>query len=587
MRRDERSNPPSRYSRSVVTEWMPLLFLAAVLGWMATDGVWARPGSEIIAGSGDAIQGVWQLGLVAHNVQHLTNPLFTTLANFPNGVNLAWNNPSLSLAVVFTPLTLLVGAIASFNILLLLSLIANAIAMFALLNYLQSNRWLALVGALLFEINPFVLEQLDGGHLFFVALFLLPLIILVTLKGLAANSKQRRYYGLLLALCLVAQFYLAQELLLLGVCVGIIYLILVAIFDIASLRGIKHASLQLALWAIPLAAIFILPGVWFLLLGPGAVHGDPLLPLGATPLTWITPSPANYLFQPWMIGAVRRAYATNPTEIPATYIGIIAIGAVLLGLATRWRDKTLRVIGLTTLVGLVLTLGESLKLRAVTVPLPGAVFHYLPLLRDLVLPRFIVFADLAFIVFVVLLLAQLKMRPLFLLGSIALLLVSWMPQLAGASPVSISGMPNNLPVASSQSILFLPYIYWTDADAGLLQQAESQFRYALSDGYYTSGQYKFPTDYGNTPSLFTRSLIAEEYDQSTPVWQNSVTASAWQYIMAHRVEVILLSNTSGFQEPIHDQRVMTWLTKLLHVSWHRDGGYWELKISSRLGAPGG
>ena len=51
----------------------------------------------------------WYFGAAAHNLASFSNPLFSDLQNFPDGVNLMANAAVLGLGIPLAPLTLLAG----------------------------------------------------------------------------------------------------------------------------------------------------------------------------------------------------------------------------------------------------------------------------------------------------------------------------------------------------------------------------------------------------------------------------------------------------------------------------------------------
>ena len=74
------------------------------------EPVGATSGSSYLTDSmQDQNQWEWFFAVTADNVAHLRDPLFTTVQNFPDGVNLMGNTPMLGLSVPLTPVTLAFG----------------------------------------------------------------------------------------------------------------------------------------------------------------------------------------------------------------------------------------------------------------------------------------------------------------------------------------------------------------------------------------------------------------------------------------------------------------------------------------------
>jgi len=80
------------------------------------------------------------------------------------------------------PLTLLVGAVTSFNTLIVLAIWLDATITFLCLRSFTSNKWTAWVGGLLFGFSPFVYAELNSGQLPWLSLFLLPVSLVLIVR---------------------------------------------------------------------------------------------------------------------------------------------------------------------------------------------------------------------------------------------------------------------------------------------------------------------------------------------------------------------------------------------------------------------
>ena len=114
-----------------------IVFAAFIAGGIAAT--WPR--ATYLAGKlpldGDQMQYVWNFWWVARQVTHLGNPWFTSYLAAPVGVQLGYDTLSPLLGIVMTPVTLLFGPSASYN---LVAILAPGLAAYAM--YRAARLWL-------------------------------------------------------------------------------------------------------------------------------------------------------------------------------------------------------------------------------------------------------------------------------------------------------------------------------------------------------------------------------------------------------------------------------------------------------------
>ena len=126
--------PPPRVVRHRRADLTVALVALALAVWV-TSGLWRDPNTRAITvNSSDQALFEWLLAFGGHSVTHGDNPLFTYLVNVPDGVNLAVNTSITVYAVLFAPLTYLIGPPATFLVILTLNLAATALAWYWLLS---------------------------------------------------------------------------------------------------------------------------------------------------------------------------------------------------------------------------------------------------------------------------------------------------------------------------------------------------------------------------------------------------------------------------------------------------------------------
>ena len=141
--------------------------LAAVITYFAVSlmlwaHVWigANPAHSITCNCGDTVQQVWWFEWLPWAVSHGHNPLLTnTMWARLGGVNVLSNTSWLAPAAVLSPITLLFGPVASFNVANLLAPVVSGWAAFALWRVgFRGERVSALSPALFTPSRPLCLE---------------------------------------------------------------------------------------------------------------------------------------------------------------------------------------------------------------------------------------------------------------------------------------------------------------------------------------------------------------------------------------------------------------------------------------------
>jgi hypothetical protein len=118
------------------------LILGIVLFWHA----WSTDPAINVQLGGDDWRNVWFLQWTQWAILHGHNPLYSTAANYPVGVNILINAGAPLLGIVFSPVTLLFGPVAAFNVASTLALPLSATAAYVLMGRFTSWQPAALVG---------------------------------------------------------------------------------------------------------------------------------------------------------------------------------------------------------------------------------------------------------------------------------------------------------------------------------------------------------------------------------------------------------------------------------------------------------
>ncbi|MGW5014238.1 DUF2079 domain-containing protein [Micromonospora chalcea] len=365
-----------------------LVTLAALaLALWVTSGMWRDPNSRAITvNSSDQALFEWLLAFGGHALTHGENPLYTTLINVPDGVNLAVNTSITVYAAVFAPLTYLIGPPATFLVILTLNLAATAVAWYWLLSrYLVRSRLAAGVGALFIAFCPAMVSHANA-HLNWTAGWLVPLLIWGVFRlrrpGRAVTG------GIVLGLLVAAAFSIAAEgLFFTALALGVF----LAVWALHPARwpevraALPRMAAGLGVTALVAGALLAYP-LWLHFLGPQRFHGtgfDPLIHSEDIAAYGSYPRRSLAGWAGW-----GTSLAPNPTEensffgVPLLVLGL-ACFALLWWRADRAFRATLAALGVTAVVFAVLSWGPTVKWngRRFDQTLPFGVLDNLPVIN--------------------------------------------------------------------------------------------------------------------------------------------------------------------------------------------------------------
>jgi len=381
----------------VIASFLALATLANLPAWLH------GPSRSLPAlggpGTGDPAQEVWFLGFVQNAVFHGHNPFFTTLLNYPHGVNLMANTSILLPGLLMAPVTALWGPVASFNVLLVVGFACSATAA-----YLVFGRWIrwlpaAYAGGLLYGFSAFAVGQ-GRGHLFLVFAPFPPLLVMALDEILVRQRSSATRWGIGLGLLCAAQLLISTEVLADSVVLAVIGIALVAWVCRDRVRAhIGYAARALSLAAVVFLTVCAYP-LYMLFFGPerttGRQHGAAdLSSLSADVGSQITVTSLQH-FGNFSAKAVGDALvASNLTENGA-YLGIIFVFVLVL-IAVRHRRRPIVQFSVAlALVAIVLSWGPRLTVDGyrTSIPLPMALLWKFPLLNSSVPIRFSLFVML-------------------------------------------------------------------------------------------------------------------------------------------------------------------------------------------------
>jgi len=375
-RPDEDDRPPS------VRRPVDLLVLAAflLLGFYVTSHLYRSHGSGYLSqGVQDQQAFEWYFAATAHNLTHGLNPLFSTLQNYPAGVNLMANAAVLGLGVPLSPVTLIWGASTTFYLVEWLGLSLTAVAWYWLLvRRLRVGRVAALVGGALGGFAPGMISHANG-HPNFVAAFLVPVIVdrLAALRDGAHPVRD----GVVLGLLLTWQILIGEEVLLLATVGLLVFGTVIALHRRLRLRRMLPG---LVLAAVVVAVLAAYP-LWWQFFGPQSYTSLWHPPAGNDlAALWGTATRSRGA-DPWASAAL----SMNRTEENA-FFGVPIWPVVAAVVALRFRLPAVRALALVVVVASWLSLGDTVTVHGAATGIPALWphLHSLPVIENVLPTRF-------------------------------------------------------------------------------------------------------------------------------------------------------------------------------------------------------
>ncbi len=368
-----------------------------------------------VGGLADISQQSYFLALPSHLATFFESPLFTNVTNYPFGINLAVNATMLALGVLSIPAQLMLGPLASFNLLLTLAPAVSALSLYAVLRSIVASKFARLLGGMVFGFGPYEIAQSTAGHLPLTFLALVPIFFWLQYQILVVRRFGAVTVGVLLACVVVLQYFVSPEVLVDTLLIGVVSGIVMFVSQAPHSRNNHYLVVSLAV-AVSISVAFLAYPTWFFIHGPqhylgqsqpnaGSFSADIFSAVFPTVLERFGPAA-------WKVQATK--YVINDLSENGGYLGFAALGFVALAVlfSGTSRRKIAGVIGVGA-VAWVLSLGPSLWVNGVKthVALPYAFLDRIPLLSNALPVRYSLFVDLALAVAVALAVAENTLLP--------------------------------------------------------------------------------------------------------------------------------------------------------------------------------
>jgi hypothetical protein len=343
----------------------------AVVLW-AHVWIGGNPAHAITCNCGDTVQEVWWFEWLPWAVTHGHNPLLTNAiwARF-GGVNVLSNTSWLAPAALLSPITLLFGPVASFNVANLLAPVVSGWAAFALAGRISSRTATRLVAGGLYAFSPFIVRNTVLGHLDLTLTAYLPLVLLLGLRLLSREARPV-LTGLSLGLLTVLEFFTSLEVLALTAVTGALCVLGVLILRPGMVASARRPLVVAGSVATMLATVVLAYPIWFYLAGPRHVVG-PYWPVSSS-MPWRILQAGRNVFNTHT--GLRGVGYLGPQGPNTDYLGAGLLIAVAASCPLWWRRRSCMIVAG---VGIATWMLEFF---------PGRLWIKLPLLSSIVLVRF-------------------------------------------------------------------------------------------------------------------------------------------------------------------------------------------------------
>jgi hypothetical protein len=441
----------------------------------------AHPGRYLIGYGRDPQIFVWSFAWWPHAIGNWQNPIISRAVYAPEGINLAWATTVPALSLAFTPITLLFGPVASYNVAAILMPAASAWTAYLLCRHLTRRLWPALVGGYLYGFSSYMIGQTEG-HVHMTSIFLLPLIALAVVRYLQEEIGGRGLAWRLGALYGI-QFALSTEVFFTAALMLAAGLVLAYVLAAPARPRLRAAFIPLLSGA-AIAAVIASPLIYYALTGfqrqsinsPDAYNGDLLNFVVPTHLIAIGGSALRHL---------SGRFRGNDAERGA-YIGLPTLAIACWYFVDASRSAVRRFLLAALAVAVLLTLGTELVVEGSSVfPLPWKEIAGRPLFNNVLPARFAAYVSLTAAVIVAFWTASRRgvlSWALPALAVAALVPAFWLPDFRSHPErwpfFTTSAYKGCIP--KNENVAIFPFGYKDDS---MLWQAESGFWFRMPEGY--------------------------------------------------------------------------------------------------------
>ncbi len=366
------------------------------------------PGGTIhdtyIGTGADPLCFIWALNWWPWSLAHGMNPFVTKFIWYPTAVNLAWVTSVPTAAFFALPITLLWGAVESWNVLSMLAPVLSALSAFLLTRYLTCNFAASLFGGYLFGFSTYEIAQ-SRAHLNLDLVLVPPLLIWAALARLRCGLTGKPFVAIVTVL-LLAQMGLSTEIFATSFVFGAMtWLIFFACAKAADRRGFWHLAWESSIAAM-LAAVIASPFLYYVVVGAHSLPDviNPPEQYSTDLVNFLIPTPVTRLGSS-VFASIASRFTGNFFE-SSGYLGLPLIMALAGSFRTLSRHRA--PLAILFFLFVICSLGPSLWIDGVNthVWLPWRAIQNVPVIRHALPARFTLFVFLVAAVAIALWLAE-------------------------------------------------------------------------------------------------------------------------------------------------------------------------------------
>ncbi|MCU0505368.1 MAG: hypothetical protein MUE82_06275 [Chloroflexi bacterium] len=377
------------------------LLLYLTLALLLTADAWRDPTARWVGGCCDPQQSIWFLQWLPFALREGVDPLFTTMLNAPDGVNLMWNSAMTPLAALAAVPTAIGGPVFAYDAMIVLALAFDGWLAWLVLRRYAAGPAGPLVGGLVYAFSPYLVSH-AAHHLNLTAAWAPPVFLLLLDELLVRRRRPPWLVGVGLGVVSALQLLASEEILATSViAAGVLVLVLAACRPREIAAGARRLAPALAVATLTFLPLAARP-LWMQFAGPQRITGAVLSPAGFSTdlLNLVLPTPYQ-LLAPDVATDVSRHFSGLFHEAGA-YLGLPLLALLVVVAARRWSDLRIRVPFLVAVVMLVLSFGPYLLVggTSTAVPMPWLPLSRLPLLDNVITARFALYAWLGVAVIV-------------------------------------------------------------------------------------------------------------------------------------------------------------------------------------------
>ncbi len=347
-------------------------------------------------GCGDVAMSTWFLSWSPFALFHGMNPYNITWLNYPLGANLATNTSYFLYGIILAPFTYLLNAMATYNLLMWLSFVLSATAMYYVVSKITNKFFPAFFSGLFYGFSPYMASE-GAGHLNLIFIPFPPLIFYVLYKMFCTDDTHKYRLAVLLSILVICQYMMSNEILATTAIMALIGLLILAATNPRKAVERFRSNLFPSLTAIGIAIVVLAYPIYYSILGPN--HVSAVIqgwnnPFHADLLGTVVPNYGQLLY-PASWKNLGTSFTGDWVE-NGSYLGIPLLTGLAVGIYSLRKNKWVQFSTVMALAAWVLSLGPYLTVdnKNYSVPLPFDLFQHVPILNNILASRIAMYSDL-------------------------------------------------------------------------------------------------------------------------------------------------------------------------------------------------